>query len=43
VLAHELKAAIVLFFGLLDERQRRIFAAWNRYAALKAMRRWRDY
>jgi len=26
VLAHELKAAIVLFFGLLDERQRRIFA-----------------
>lgn len=26
VLAHELKAAIILFFGLLDERQRRIFA-----------------
>ncbi|MGH9466877.1 MAG: hypothetical protein ACRD1Y_05935, partial [Terriglobales bacterium] len=26
VLAHELKAAIVLFFGLLDERQRRLFA-----------------
>ena len=26
VLAHELKAAILLFFGLLDERQRRIFA-----------------
>lgn len=26
ILAHELKAAIVLFFGLLDERQRRIFA-----------------
>ncbi|MGH8731170.1 MAG: hypothetical protein ACREVF_05595 [Burkholderiales bacterium] len=25
-MAHELKAAIVLFFGLLDERQRRIFA-----------------
>jgi hypothetical protein len=26
VLAHEVKAAIVLFFGLLDERQRRLFA-----------------
>jgi hypothetical protein len=26
LLAHELKAAIILFFGLLDERQRRIFA-----------------
>lgn len=26
VLAHELKAAIVLFFSLLDERQRRLFA-----------------
>ncbi len=26
VLAHELKAAIVLVFGLLDERQRRLFA-----------------
>ena len=26
VLAHELKAAIVLFFGLLDERQRRFYA-----------------
>jgi hypothetical protein len=26
LLAHELKAAIVLFFGLLDERQRRLFA-----------------
>jgi hypothetical protein len=26
ILAHELKAAIVLFFGLLDEQQRRIFA-----------------
>lgn len=26
ILAHELKAAIVLFFGLLDERQRRVFA-----------------
>lgn len=26
ILAHELKAAIVLFSGLLDERQRRIFA-----------------
>jgi hypothetical protein len=26
ILAHELKAAIVLFFGLLNERQRRIFA-----------------
>jgi hypothetical protein len=26
VLAHEVKAAIILFFGLLDERQRRLFA-----------------
>jgi hypothetical protein len=26
VLAHELKAAIILFFSLLDERQRRFFA-----------------
>jgi hypothetical protein len=26
ILAHELKAAIVLFFGLLDEQQRRLFA-----------------
>jgi hypothetical protein len=26
VLAHELRAAIVLFFGLLDEQQRRLFA-----------------
>ena len=26
VLAHELKAATILFFGLLDERQRRLFA-----------------
>ena len=26
ILAHELKAAIVLFFGLLNEQQRRIFA-----------------
>ena len=26
VLAHELKAAIVLFYGLLDQRQRRFFA-----------------
>ena len=26
VVAHELKAAIILFFGLLDERQRRLFA-----------------
>lgn len=26
ILAHELKAAIVLFFSLLDERQRRLFA-----------------
>lgn len=26
LLAHELKAAIVLFFSLLDERQRRVFA-----------------
>jgi hypothetical protein len=26
VLAHEVKAAIILFFGLLDERQRRVFA-----------------
>jgi hypothetical protein len=26
VLAHEVKAAIILFFGLLDEQQRRLFA-----------------
>ena len=26
VLAHEVKAALILFFGLLDERQRRLFA-----------------
>lgn len=26
VLAHEVKAAIILFFGLLDERQRRLFS-----------------
>lgn len=26
MLAHEVKAAIILFFGLLDERQRRLFA-----------------
>ena len=26
VLAHEVKAGIILFFGLLDERQRRLFA-----------------
>jgi hypothetical protein len=26
LLAHEIKAAIILFFGLLDERQRRLFA-----------------
>ena len=26
VLAHEMKAATILFFGLLDERQRRLFA-----------------
>jgi hypothetical protein len=35
VLAHEVKAAIVLFFGLLDERQRRLFA---RLEALKVGR-----
>lgn len=35
VLAHEVKAAIVLFFGLLDERQRRLFAGLE---ALKAGR-----
>lgn len=30
VLAHEVKAAIILFFGLLDEQQRRLFAGWSR-------------